>query len=99
MGRAGGLRFAQAAGVAQSLAQDKFDLRVQAAQVISRPALHRVVYRRVQPQQEWFSLRQNPPNHKACGPARRWTSRYLYVVPSRGYVLEQELQYHQGQPG
>ncbi len=43
----------------QRAAQHELDLRVQAAQFIGGPPLHRVVYRRVQPHQEWFALRQN----------------------------------------
>lgn len=51
----------QPAGLLQGAAQHKLDLRVQAAQLDGGPALHGVVDRRVEPQQEWFAFRQKSP--------------------------------------
>ena len=47
----------RAAGPAQRLAQDELDLRVEAAQIIVRPALHRVEHGAVDPQEERLPLR------------------------------------------
>jgi hypothetical protein len=37
--------------------QNELDLGVEAAQVVRGPALHRLVHRRVEPQQEWLPFR------------------------------------------
>ena len=42
----------QPAGPSQRIAQDELDLRVEAAQIVVRPALHRVEHGAVDPQEE-----------------------------------------------